>query len=41
MLYPTYTGEGNGMVPLGIAALGLALYTVLHPQLRRARSELE
>jgi UDP-GlcNAc:undecaprenyl-phosphate GlcNAc-1-phosphate transferase len=37
VLYPAYTGEGNGVVPLGIAALGLALYTVLHPQLRRAR----
>jgi UDP-GlcNAc:undecaprenyl-phosphate GlcNAc-1-phosphate transferase len=37
VLYPAYTGEGNGVVPLGIAALGLALFTVLHPQLRRAR----
>ena len=37
VLYPAYTGEGNGIVPLGIAALGLALFTVLHPQLRRAR----
>jgi UDP-GlcNAc:undecaprenyl-phosphate GlcNAc-1-phosphate transferase len=37
VLYPAYTGEGNGIVPIGIAALGLALYTVLHPQLRRAR----
>ena len=37
VLYPAYTGEGNGAVPLGIAALGLALFTVLHPQLRRPR----
>ena len=37
VLYPAYTGEGNGVVPLGIVALGLALFTVLHPQLRRAR----
>jgi UDP-GlcNAc:undecaprenyl-phosphate GlcNAc-1-phosphate transferase len=38
VLYPAYNnGEGSAMVPLGIAALGLALYTVLHPQVRRAR----
>jgi UDP-GlcNAc:undecaprenyl-phosphate/decaprenyl-phosphate GlcNAc-1-phosphate transferase len=36
VLYPTYTGEGNAIVPLGVAALALALFTVLHPQLRRA-----
>ena len=39
VLYPTYTGEGNGLVPFGIAALVLALYTVLHPQVRRQRDE--
>jgi UDP-GlcNAc:undecaprenyl-phosphate GlcNAc-1-phosphate transferase len=37
VLYPTYTGRGNGLVPLGIAALGLVLYTVLHPGVREAR----
>jgi UDP-GlcNAc:undecaprenyl-phosphate/decaprenyl-phosphate GlcNAc-1-phosphate transferase len=42
VLYPAYNnGEGNAIVPLGIAALGLALYTVLHPSVRRARDELE
>jgi UDP-GlcNAc:undecaprenyl-phosphate GlcNAc-1-phosphate transferase len=40
VLYPTYTGEGNGLVPFGIAGLVLALYTVLHPQVRRQRDEL-
>ena len=40
VLYPTYTGEGNGAVPFGIAALILALYTVLHPQARRQRDDL-
>ena len=40
VLYPTYTGEGNGAVPFGIAALVLALYTVLHPQVRRQRDDL-
>jgi UDP-GlcNAc:undecaprenyl-phosphate GlcNAc-1-phosphate transferase len=39
VLYPAYTGEGNAVVPLGMAALALALYTVLHPQVRRAREE--
>ncbi len=39
VLYPTYTGEGNGLVPFGIAALVLGLYTVLHPEVRRQRDE--
>jgi UDP-GlcNAc:undecaprenyl-phosphate GlcNAc-1-phosphate transferase len=38
VLYPTYTGEGDAFVPIGIAALGLLLYTVLHPDVR-ARDE--
>jgi UDP-GlcNAc:undecaprenyl-phosphate/decaprenyl-phosphate GlcNAc-1-phosphate transferase len=38
VLYPTYNhGEGNAAIPLGIAALGLALFTVLHPLRRRTR----
>lgn len=42
VLYPAYNnGEGNAVVPLGVAALGLALYTVLHPSVRRARDDLE
>ena len=41
VLYPTYTSEGDAIVPIGILALGLALYTVLHPQVRRTRSEAE
>ncbi len=40
VLYPTYTGEGNGLVPFGIAGLVLALFTVLHPQVRRQRDDL-
>jgi UDP-GlcNAc:undecaprenyl-phosphate/decaprenyl-phosphate GlcNAc-1-phosphate transferase len=35
VLYPTISGRGNAIVPLGIAALGLLLYTVLHPTLSR------
>ena len=35
VLYPAYTGEGDGVVPFGIAALGLGLFTVLHPGVRQ------
>jgi len=38
VLYPAYTDEGNALVPFGIAALGVALYTVLHPHARRERN---
>jgi len=40
VLYPTYTGEGDAFVPLGVAALALILYTVLHPEVRRTREEI-
>jgi UDP-GlcNAc:undecaprenyl-phosphate GlcNAc-1-phosphate transferase len=36
VLYPTFAHRGNQFVPFGIAGLGLALYTMLHPELRRA-----
>ena len=36
VLYPTYTGEGDALVPIGIAALALSLFSVLHPRLRTA-----
>lgn len=39
VLYPAYTGRGDGLVPLGILALGLVLYTVLHPGVRSSRAE--
>jgi UDP-GlcNAc:undecaprenyl-phosphate GlcNAc-1-phosphate transferase len=35
VLYPTISGRGNAVVPIGIAAMGLLLYTVLHPTLTR------
>jgi UDP-GlcNAc:undecaprenyl-phosphate GlcNAc-1-phosphate transferase len=35
VLYPTYTGKGDAIVPLGVLALGLALYTILHPLARK------
>jgi UDP-GlcNAc:undecaprenyl-phosphate GlcNAc-1-phosphate transferase len=37
VLYPTYTGRGDAVVPVGIAALGLLLFTVFHPGARQAR----
>jgi UDP-GlcNAc:undecaprenyl-phosphate GlcNAc-1-phosphate transferase len=39
VLYPTITGEGDALVPVGVAALSLMLYTLFHPGLRRAREE--
>ncbi len=33
VLYPTYTGNGDAIVPIGIAALALTLYTILHPRI--------
>src|SRR5581483_11869231 len=34
VLYPIYFKRGNGFIPIGIAALAVALFTVLHPRLR-------
>jgi UDP-GlcNAc:undecaprenyl-phosphate GlcNAc-1-phosphate transferase len=39
VLYPTYSGRGDAIVPIGIAALALLLFTVLHPSAREARRE--
>lgn len=41
VLYPTLTGRGDGLVPIGAAALGLALYTLFHPSGRRRTESLE
>ena len=32
VLIPVFTNRGNGIVPLGILALGLALFTLLAPR---------
>lgn len=37
VLVPVYTDRGNSVVPIGIAAAGLVLYTYLHPGARRTR----
>ncbi len=38
VLYPTYTGEGDAIVPLGIGALGLLLFTIFHPSGRTRKA---
>lgn len=35
VLAPTYTNEGNALVPFGIAALGIFLYVLFHPGTRQ------
>lgn len=40
VLYPTFTNQGNAVVPFGIGALGVALYTLFHPGIRRRPGEL-
>jgi UDP-GlcNAc:undecaprenyl-phosphate GlcNAc-1-phosphate transferase len=34
VLYPTFSNRGNHLIPLGSAALGVALYTLFHPGIR-------
>jgi len=39
VLYPTLTGQNPTYLPFGIAALGIILFTVLHPSVRARRRE--
>ncbi len=41
VLYPTFTGSGDAVVPIGIVALALALYTILHPRWKRSAIEVD
>jgi hypothetical protein len=41
VLYPTLTGRGDAVVPIGILALALVLFTVFHPGLRPVRDEAD
>ena len=41
VLYPTYTGSGDAIVPIGIAAFALALYTALRPRWKSADVEVD
>jgi UDP-GlcNAc:undecaprenyl-phosphate GlcNAc-1-phosphate transferase len=38
VLYPVLTDENPAYLPFGIGALGIVLYTVLHPSVRRKRA---
>ena len=38
VLYPVFTGSGVSYIPIGGLMLMLALFTILHPQIRRQRS---
>jgi len=37
VLWPIYSRSGDGLVPFGIAAILLSLYTILHPGVRTGR----
>ena len=39
VLYPVLTGRNPSYLTLGIGALGIILYTILHPAVRRKRAE--
>lgn len=39
VLYPVLTDDNPRYLPFGIGALGIVLYTVLHPSVRRKRAE--
>ncbi len=41
VLYPVYTDRGNGLVPVGILALLLVLFTFFYPGMRRVAREDE
>lgn len=41
VLYPIYSGSGDGLVPFGIAAILLLLYMFLHPGLRTTRDAVD
>lgn len=41
VLYPAFTDTGGSLLVFGLAALGLALYTVLHPEVRRAHQVVD
>lgn len=40
VLWPIYTGSGDGIVPFGIAAILLSLFTLFHPGLRIERRRI-
>ncbi len=41
VLLPTYTNQGNAVVPFAVFALAIILYTLLHPGVRQTAEEVE
>jgi UDP-GlcNAc:undecaprenyl-phosphate/decaprenyl-phosphate GlcNAc-1-phosphate transferase len=41
LLFPLFVHQVNAFIPLGAAALGVALYTFFHPGLRRGGADME
>ncbi len=41
ILYPVYSARGNAVLPFVVAALGVVLFTLFHPELRRENGEVE
>ena len=39
VLYPTYTGKGDAVVPLAVLVLGFGLYVFFHPGTRKANGD--
>ena len=40
VLFPTFTNKGNAVIPFLVAALGVLLYTLLHPSVRRTPGDI-
>jgi UDP-GlcNAc:undecaprenyl-phosphate GlcNAc-1-phosphate transferase len=41
VLVPTYTNQGNAVVPFAVIGLAVVLYTLLHPGVRQTARQLE
>lgn len=41
VLLPTYTNQGNALIPFVVLALAVGLYTLFHPQIRNRPEELD
>ena len=39
MLYPVLTGENPTYLPFGMVAIGVVLFTILHPSVRQRRRD--
>ncbi|HET9442514.1 MAG TPA: hypothetical protein VFO65_04275, partial [Acidimicrobiales bacterium] len=40
VLFPTFTNRGNAVIPFGVLALGVLLYTFFSPGVRRSTGEI-